>query len=61
MISQTFTFKCINCGYEEDRVIGDVRPDINELRHCPKCNGKMKKTYKKGKDSFLDRLGKIFK
>ena len=60
MISQKFVFKCENCGYEEVRAIGDVRPDINELKPCPKCKGKMIKTDKKEKNTFLDSLGKIF-
>jgi len=61
MIPQKFIFKCENCGYEEVRTIADVRPDINELKPCYKCKGKMFKTDKKEKNNFLNKLRRIFK
>lgn len=34
-------FGCTNCGFKSYRTIGDVRPDINELKPCPKCKSRM--------------------
>ncbi len=41
---QNIVFKCKECGYKELRQIGDVRPDKNELKPCPKCGGMMEAT-----------------
>ena len=35
-VYQDILFICSECGYREVRRIGDVRPDPNELKPCPK-------------------------
>lgn len=35
-------FKCVECGYEERRLVPDY-VKVSEVP-CPKCGGKMKKT-----------------
>lgn len=42
-IARTIVFECQNCGYKEKRTIGDVRPDPQELKPCPKCGARMVK------------------
>ena len=34
-------FGCTRCGFKSYRTIGDVRPDPNELKPCPKCKSRM--------------------
>ena len=57
-ISRYVVFVCTKCGYKEVRRIGDVRPDLNELKPCPKCGGMMEATREKP-DAFGLMLGKM--
>ena len=36
-IPRKVLLKCKNCGFKTYRVIGDVLPDMNQLKACPKC------------------------
>jgi len=36
-IPRKVLLKCKNCGFKTYRVIGDVLPDMNQLKPCPKC------------------------
>lgn len=58
-------FECNKCKYKEHRLIGDVVPDPNELKPCPKCGANMKKIgeiFSKSNDlTTLDRIKNIFK
>ena len=36
-IPRKVLMKCKNCGFKTYRFIGDVLPDMNQLKPCPKC------------------------
>ena len=54
-IIQRVVFVCSECGRKEVRQIGDVRPDPNEFKPCPKCGAMMQAT-----DEDPDSIGTIF-
>lgn len=36
-ISKKILMKCKSCNFKTYRVLGDVRPNINQLKPCPIC------------------------
>ena len=42
-IPQNLLFKCTKCDYMENRIIGDVLPDMNSLKACSSCGALMKR------------------
>ena len=60
-IAKKVLFKCQNCGYEETRTIGDVLPDKEILRPCPKCGARMVMTPSDRSDAFVDKIKDMFK
>lgn len=41
MISQKILFKCPKCNYMIYKIIGDVRPSLEELKPCPICKSQL--------------------
>ena len=63
-ISRKVLFKCIECGYREYRMIGDVRPDMKSLKPCPICGSYMIEAKDDDKgiiDEVIDKISDIFK
>jgi len=65
-VARNHIFKCTSCGHTEKRIIGDVLPDKNMLKPCPKCGSRMKmgKVTQPGEDllgDVIDRVKNIFK
>ena len=64
-INRRVMFVCENCGYKEVRTIGDVRPDLRELKPCPKCGSRMVASYdensKENIESMIEKVLDIFR
>ena len=52
-ISQQIVFICNECNFKEKRIIGDNRPDPNELKPCPKCKSSIRAEYENGEKFSL--------
>ena len=60
-VARNHILKCTSCGHTEVRVIGDVLPDKNMLKPCPKCGSRMKMgdVAQQGEDVLGDVIGRV--
>ena len=60
-LAKKMNFKCESCGYTEQRTIGDVMPDLNIFKPCPKCGGKMNNIGTSNSNDSSDLLNIVIK
>lgn len=58
-VSSNVLFECQQCGYKEMRTLGDVRPDLNELKPCPRCGSRMIISPSKS-ESIVEKIKRVF-